>query len=68
MWTSISLCLLSSLLLSLLGSSSPALLYIATGLLGAGMASIFATGFLWTEQRIAVTSKVLLVQLTLNQV
>merc|ERR1711997_33051 len=58
MWTSISLCLLSSLLLSILGASSPALLYTATGLLGAGMASIFATGFLWTEQRIAVTSKI----------
>ena len=30
----------------------------ATGLMGVGVASIFATGFLWTEQRITITSKV----------
>ena len=58
MWTSVCLCLLASLLLSALGSSSPALLFTGTGLMGVGSASIFATGFLWTEQRITVTSKV----------
>ena len=58
MWASVFLCLLASLLLSAMGSSSPALLFTGTGLLGVGMASIFATGFLWTEQRITVTSKV----------
>ena len=58
MWASICLCFLASLLLSVLGASSSALLFTGTGLLGVGMASIFATGFLWTEQRITVTSKV----------
>ena len=33
-------------------------LYAGTAMMGVGMASIFATGFLWVEQRITITSKV----------
>ena len=47
-------------LLSALAASSPLALYLGTALLGLGMASIFATGFLWVEQRITITSKVLI--------
>ena len=47
-----------SVLLSALAASSPVALYSGTALLGLGMASIFATGFLWVEQRITITSKV----------
>ena len=47
-----------AVLLSALAASSPVALYLGTALLGLGMASIFATGFLWVEQRITITSKV----------
>ena len=47
-----------AVLLSALAASSPLALYLGTALLGLGMASIFATGFLWVEQRITITSKV----------
>ena len=47
-----------AVLLSALAASSPLALYLGTALLGLGMASIFATGFLWVEQRIIITSKV----------
>ena len=36
----------------------PEALYCGTALLGVGMASIFATGFLWVERRTAVTARV----------
>ena len=47
-----------AVILSALAASSPLALYLGTALLGLGMASIFATGFLWVEQRITITSKV----------
>jgi hypothetical protein len=33
-------------------------LYLGTALLGVGMASIFATGFLWVERRMTVTARI----------
>ena len=33
-------------------------LYVGTALLGIGMASIFATGFLWVERRMKVTARI----------
>ena len=58
MWSSFSLCLIGSAVLSVWGGQSSLVLYLGTATLGVGMASIFATGFLWTEQKISVTSKV----------
>jgi len=58
MWSSFSLCLLGSVILSVWADQSSLVLYLGTAVLGVGMASIFATGFLWTEQKISVTSKV----------
>jgi len=36
----------------------PEALYLGTALLGIGMASIFATGFLWVERRMKVTARI----------
>ena len=58
MWSSFILCLLGSTLLSVWAGQSSLVLYIGTAVLGVGMASIFATGFLWAEQKITVSSKV----------
>ena len=58
MWSSFSLCLLGSIVLSVWASQSSLVLYLGTAVLGLGMASIFATGFLWAEQKISVTGKV----------
>ena len=58
MWSSYSLCLAGSVLLGIFANESNTVLYIGTSLMGIGMASIFATGFLWLEQRIAISSKV----------
>ena len=58
MWSSFLLCLLGSTILSVWAAQSSLVLYIGTTVLGLGMASIFATGFLWAEQTITVTSKV----------
>ena len=58
MWSSFILCLLGSTILSVWADQSSLVLYIGTAVLGVGMASIFATGFLWTEQKISVTGKV----------
>ena len=58
MWSSFLLCLLGSSLLSVWADQSSLVLYIGTTVLGVGMASIFATGFLWAEQTIGVSSKV----------
>ena len=52
------LCAAASAGLLLLAERSPAALYISVAALGAGMASIFASGFLWAEQRMTVTNKV----------
>ena len=58
MWSSFILCLLGSTILSVWAGQSSLVLYIGTAVLGVGMASIFATGFLWAEQKITVSSKV----------
>ena len=57
MWSSFTLCLLASTILSVWAGDSSLVLYIGSAVLGVGMASIFATGFLWTERKITVTSK-----------
>jgi len=58
MWSSFVTCIVGSVLLSVWAQSSSVALYIGTALMGIGMASIFATGFLWVEQRMTVTNKV----------
>ena len=58
MWSSFLTCIVGSVSLSFWAQSSAAALYIGTAAMGIGMASIFATGFLWVEQRMTVTNKV----------
>ena len=58
MWSSFILCLLGSTILSVWAGQSSLVLYLGTAVLGVGMASIFATGFLWAEQKISVTGLV----------
>ena len=58
MWGSYSVCIIGAAVLSTMADYSSTALYIGTSLMGVGMASIFATGFLWTEQIMTVTSKV----------
>ena len=66
MWGSYAVCILGAILLSIFANSSSAVLYFGTALMGIGMASIFATGFLWMEQRIAITSKVSVQNIAFN--
>ena len=54
----LSSCLVGSVLLSVWADGSYTVLCAGTAALGLGMASVIATGFLWTEQRMRVTSKV----------
>ena len=58
MWGSYSVCIIGAAVLSTMAHYSSTALYIGTSLMGVGMASIFATGFLWTERRISISSKV----------
>jgi len=58
MWSSFFTCIIGSVTLSVWAQSSATALYLGTALMGVGMASIFATGFLWVEQRMTVTSRV----------
>jgi len=58
MWGSFITCIAGSLLLSSMAQTSIMIIYTGTAMMGVGMASIFATGFLWVEQRMAVTNKV----------
>ena len=58
MWGSYSVCIIGAAVLSTMADYSSTALYIGTSLMGVGMASIFATGFLWTERRISISSKV----------
>lgn len=58
MTTSLSSCLVGSVLLSVWADGSYTVLCVGTAFLGLGMASVIATGFLWTEQRMRVSSKV----------
>ena len=57
-WSSYSSCLVGTLLLTFLANTSSTCLYLGTALMGLGIASIYATGFLWMEQRIKITSQV----------
>lgn len=47
-----------SLALCISGQTSLYVLYIGSALLGVGMASTFATGFVWTEQHLLVTNRI----------
>ena len=51
-------CLVGSSLLSFLGDSSAEALYICSGVMGVGMASVYATGLLWLEKRVEITNKI----------
>lgn len=57
-WSSYSSCLVGTLLLTFLANTSSTCLYLGTALMGLGIASIYATGFLWMEQRIKITSQI----------
>ena len=56
--SSVSVCFTGCVVLSVWAEDSYLALYLGVAMLGLGMASIIATGFLWTEQRITVSSKV----------
>ena len=58
MWSSFATCIIGTVILSSYAGSSALILYIGTSLMGIGMASIFATGFLWVEKRMTVTNKI----------
>jgi len=51
-------CMVGSICLAIWGQSSIIFLQVGTGALGVGAASIYATGLLWFEQRVAVTNKI----------
>ena len=53
-----SLSIIGALLLVFCGQLSALFLQIGVGILGFGMASIYATGFVWLEQYIFVTNKI----------
>ena len=57
MWANYCLCLLGCGLMASMADWSITALYTGTALMGLGMASIFATGFLWVEERMIVTSR-----------
>merc|ERR1711971_49305 len=58
MWTSFTISGIGSIILCIWGDTYPEALYVGTALLGIGMASIFATGFLWVERRMKVTARI----------
>ena len=58
MWGSFAISGVGAIGLAVWGESYPEALYLGAGLLGVGMASIFATGFLWVERRMVVTSRI----------
>ena len=58
MLLSCSISCLAMLLLVIYGQESLLMLKIASGLLGFGMASIYATGLLWMEQYIKITNRI----------
>jgi len=58
MWSSFTISGLGSLVLCLWGEVYSEALFVGTALLGIGMASIFATGFLWVERRLKVTAQI----------
>lgn len=51
-------CMVGSICLAIWGQSALIALQVGTGALGVGAASIYATGLLWFEQRVAVTNKI----------
>ena len=51
-------CLVGSVLLSILGDTSIVVLYVASGLMGVGTASVYATGLLWLERRVQISNRI----------
>jgi len=51
-------CLVGSVLLSILGDTSTAVLIVGSGLMGVGMASVYATGLLWLERRVEISNRI----------
>ena len=49
---------IGALALCIGGQTSIYVLYVASSLIGVGMASTFATGFCWTEQHLLVTNRI----------
>jgi hypothetical protein len=49
---------LGVVILCIWAETHPVALYLGTALLGVGMASIFATGFLWVERHMTVTARI----------
>ncbi len=49
---------IGSLILCIAAQSSIYVLYIGSALIGIGMASTFATGFVWTEKHLLVTNRI----------
>jgi len=51
-------CLVGSVMLSILGDTSIVVLYVASGLMGVGTASVYATGLLWLERRVQISNRI----------
>jgi FHS family Na+ dependent glucose MFS transporter 1 len=49
---------LGSMTLCIAGQTDATILYVGSALIGVGMASTFATGFLWTETHLLVTNRI----------
>lgn len=58
MWTSLTMALAGASVLACFGETTVIWLLAGSILMGAGMASIFATGFLWLEKRKKVTNRI----------
>ena len=56
---SFTLCAIGSISLVIAGNLYKYVLCISSGLMGAGMASVYACGILWIEQHITVTNKIM---------
>ena len=51
-------CTVGSVALCIAGQTNVYILYVGSALLGIGMASTFATGFVWTERHLLVTNRI----------
>ena len=56
---SFTLCVVGSISLVIAGNIYKYVLYVSSGLMGAGMASVYACGILWIEQHITVTNRIM---------
>ena len=56
---SFTLCVIGSISLVIAGDVYKYVLCVSSGLMGAGMASVYACGILWIEQHITVTNKIM---------